>query len=163
MEKQKQLVKLILVLFVISLVLSGCEEDFSGKAYGEKYGCNIPYATNYEVGSRGCENGNFFSCCKFDKAYTVEVSKQEEPGFEKECAVNKDPENYLDEEAIVHLFKIKEKDVSGCSITGGYVYRGNEIVELKGRYLFGDYCTGKIFSISNASKLFEEVSFVIAY
>tara|TARA_A100001011_G_C14320943_1_gene850586 strand:- start:7200 stop:8381 length:1182 start_codon:yes stop_codon:yes gene_type:complete len=37
----------------------------------------------------------------------------------------------------------------GCSITGGYVYRGHEIDEIKGHYFFADYCTGKIWSIKN--------------
>ena len=40
----------------------------------------------------------------------------------------------------------KQHDVQGCSITGGYVYRGNLIDELKGKYIFGDYCSGKIWS-----------------
>ena len=34
----------------------------------------------------------------------------------------------------------------GCSITGGYVYRGREIPELSGTYFYGDYCTGIIRS-----------------
>jgi glucose/arabinose dehydrogenase len=34
----------------------------------------------------------------------------------------------------------------GCSITGGYVYRGTEIPELDGTYFYGDYCTGLIRS-----------------
>ena len=45
------------------------------------------------------------------------------------------------------LFGIKQPDMDGCSITGGYVYRGNNIPDLYGRYIFGDYCTGKIWSI----------------
>jgi glucose/arabinose dehydrogenase len=35
----------------------------------------------------------------------------------------------------------------GCSITGGHVYRGARQQELKGIYLFGDYCSGIIFTL----------------
>ncbi len=31
-----------------------------------------------------------------------------------------------------------------CSITGGYVYRGNEFQSMFGKYFFGDYCSGEI-------------------
>jgi glucose/arabinose dehydrogenase len=34
-----------------------------------------------------------------------------------------------------------------CSVTGGYAYRGAGIPSLSGYYVFGDYCTGKIWSL----------------
>lgn len=39
----------------------------------------------------------------------------------------------------------------GCSVTGGHVYRGRSIRELEGRYIFGDYCSGTIFSATRRS------------
>ena len=33
-----------------------------------------------------------------------------------------------------------------CSITGGYVYRGSQTTALRGRYLFGDFGSGRIWA-----------------
>jgi glucose/arabinose dehydrogenase len=35
----------------------------------------------------------------------------------------------------------------GCSITGGYVYRGRGLTGLRGSYVFGDYCTGRVWKL----------------
>ena len=35
----------------------------------------------------------------------------------------------------------------GCSVTGGYVYRGSAIAALVGTYVFGDYCTGDLWGL----------------
>jgi glucose/arabinose dehydrogenase len=36
----------------------------------------------------------------------------------------------------------------GCSITGGYVYRGLEFPTLAGIYFFGDYCSGRVWGLA---------------
>jgi glucose/arabinose dehydrogenase len=35
----------------------------------------------------------------------------------------------------------------GCSITGGFVYRGSDVPSLRGRYFYGDYCSGTVWSL----------------
>ncbi|MEN8114163.1 MAG: PQQ-dependent sugar dehydrogenase, partial [Actinomycetota bacterium] len=44
----------------------------------------------------------------------------------------------------VHEYRHDE----GCSITGGYVYRGSAMPQLDGHYFFSDWCTGFIRSLA---------------
>ena len=39
--------------------------------------------------------------------------------------------------------------VAGCSITGGAVYRGQNRPELVGKYIYGDWCEGRIWSLQD--------------
>ena len=50
----------------------------------------------------------------------------------------------------------------GCSITGGYVYRGPKIAGLSGRYVYADYCSGKMWTLSPSGGAPRDVSSVVA-
>ena len=53
-----------------------------------------------------------------------------------------------DPTALGVVLPVAEYDHSlGCSITGGYVYRGTQFSTLEGIYFYGDYCTGTIWGI----------------
>ncbi|HUN22420.1 MAG TPA: PQQ-dependent sugar dehydrogenase [Anaerolineales bacterium] len=43
------------------------------------------------------------------------------------------------------------REGGNCSVIGGYVYRG-EISELQGRYFFGDYCSGKVWTLQQDTR-----------
>jgi glucose/arabinose dehydrogenase len=42
-------------------------------------------------------------------------------------------------------------DTGHCSVTGGFVYRGQDVPGLVGHYLFGDFCSGTLWAIQNDS------------
>ena len=43
------------------------------------------------------------------------------------------------------IWEYGHDDQGGCSITGGYVYRGTKFPELYGKYIYADFCSGRIW------------------
>ncbi len=52
-----------------------------------------------------------------------------------------------DPDDLVFPVHVYSHDV-GCSITGGHVYRGSAIPDLVGTYVFGDFCTGRLWGLT---------------
>ncbi len=50
----------------------------------------------------------------------------------------------------------------GCSVTGGYVYQGEEVTAAVGRYFFGDYCSGRVWSLGPRTRSVREEPFEVA-
>jgi glucose/arabinose dehydrogenase len=56
--------------------------------------------------------------------------------------------------ALVFPIVVYSHSSGGCSVTGGYVYRGKAIPSFRGRYIYGDYCSGNVWSLrSTGGKL----------
>jgi glucose/arabinose dehydrogenase len=49
--------------------------------------------------------------------------------------------------AVAPIYEYSHAD-GGCSVSGGYVYRGTKIPDLRGAYVFTDYCAGTLRAIT---------------
>jgi hypothetical protein len=45
----------------------------------------------------------------------------------------------------------------GCAVTGGYVYHGTSMPELRGWYVYGDYCSGRVWALDTRDDACEAV------
>jgi glucose/arabinose dehydrogenase len=93
--------------------------------------------------------------------YIGDVGQAEWEEVNRQAADSRGGENYgWDEMEGRHCYPEDECDQSpyvmpiaeysharGCSITGGHVYRGDRQPQLQGIYVFGDYCSGLLFTL----------------
>ncbi|MBP6825940.1 MAG: PQQ-dependent sugar dehydrogenase [Saprospiraceae bacterium] len=56
---------------------------------------------------------------------------------------------------VMPVFEYKHSNANGCSVTGGFIYRGSKYPDLYGYYIFPDYCSGRWWYVKqNANGLF---------
>lgn len=63
------------------------------------------------------------------------------------------PPNYV---APVSEYNHGTNDSNGCSISGGYVYRGSQFPGLDGIYFYGDFCSGKIWGLQQSGGVWQD-------
>ncbi len=121
-----------------------------------------------EIWSYGWRNPWRFS---FDKAtgdmYIADVGQDEYEEVDVELAGTPGGQNYgwrlmeglhcfnpsdCNPGSLNVVLPVTEYDHSqGCSVTGGYVYRGSRFPALTGIYFYGDFCSGKVWGLRRAA------------
>jgi glucose/arabinose dehydrogenase len=115
-----------------------------------------------EIWASGLRNPWRFS---FDRAtgdlYIADVGQNRYEEVDVQPASSRGGENYgWNIMEGLHCFRSRTCDASGlvkpameyghgqgCSVTGGMVYRGRTFPQLAGTYLYGDYCSGRIWGL----------------
>lgn len=60
---------------------------------------------------------------------------------------------------VMPVLDYSNSQAQGCSVTGGYVYRGTMLPELQGHYFHGDYCRGVVrsFRLTTGGTVTDEI------
>ena len=58
------------------------------------------------------------------------------------------PSSGCDQSGLIAPRASYSHDDGSCSITGGYVYRGTAMPELRGWYVYGDFCSKKVWAVN---------------
>src|SRR5690242_8273709 len=92
-----------------------------------------------DVGQNRYEEIDFRSAAKLDKLANYGWSRYEGN------TVYTSEHRYSKAGAKVRPVAVYSHD-RGCSVTGGFVYRGSGVPAARGRYFYGDYCAGTVWS-----------------
>ncbi|MCA9759783.1 MAG: PQQ-dependent sugar dehydrogenase, partial [Candidatus Eisenbacteria bacterium] len=68
------------------------------------------------------------------------------------------PPSDCDDGSLVHPIHEYAHGSSGCSVNGGFVYRGSQIPELQGCYFFSDWCTSEIWTLEYDGEMLTELT-----
>jgi glucose/arabinose dehydrogenase len=64
-------------------------------------------------------------------------------GYEADQVLNQDQ---VAENTVMPIATYNHSTANGCSISGGYVYRGQALPDLQSVYFYSDYCSGRIWA-----------------
>jgi glucose/arabinose dehydrogenase len=102
-------------------------DRLTGDLYIADVGQNVYEEVNFQPGSSGGGQNYGWPIMEGNHCYPADASCQQQ-GL---------------------LLPVFEYDHSqGCSVTGGYVYRGRAFPPLRGIYVFGDYCSGILWGLA---------------
>lgn len=123
------------------------DQNISGKYKPEIFASGLRNPWKYSFDSRGRLVAGDVGQDKWEEVTFVE------PGANLGWRIYEgshcyDPQQNCEKLAHNLVGPVAEYDHSlGVSVTGGFEYTGNAVSALKGRYLFGDFATGRIWSI----------------
>jgi glucose/arabinose dehydrogenase len=117
-----------------------------------------------ELWAKGLRNPWRFSFdSKLGDLYIADVGQNRWEEINVQPAGSKGGENYgwaafegnmefktnlnVDRSKLVYPVTEYEHGDAGCSVTGGFVYRGKALPELDGAYIYGDYCSGWMWTL----------------
>ena len=101
-----------------------------------------------DVGQGNYEEINFQSASSFGgQNYGWRCYEANTPYNSTGCNANQ--ESY-----IFPVYFYSHSASNGCSVTGGYIYRGAQYRNMFGKYFFGDYCSGRIWCTEKTGSSF---------
>lgn len=119
-------------------------------AYPEiwSYGLRNPYRISFDM----CTGDRYLADVGQNAHEEIDVEAASSPGglnygwriMEGNACF--DPSSNCDKTGLTMPVTTYDQVQGNCSVTGGYVYRGAAMPGLRGRYFYGDYCSGRIWS-----------------
>ncbi len=116
------------------------------------YGLRNPYRVSFDM----CTGDRYIADVGQGEHEEIDVEASASPGglnygwriMEGTSCYN--PSSNCDQTGLTLPVTTYDHDQGNCSVSGGYVYRGAAIPGLRGRYFYGDYCSGRVWSFAYA-------------
>ncbi len=107
------------------------------------YGLRNPWRFSFDA-----DGGLWIGDVGQDHAEEINHAPPGASGFNFGWVAYEGSQKYRDGDAPGHVPPVSEYDHDGghCSVTGGYVWDHHDAGALRGTYIFGDYCSGAIWS-----------------